>query len=270
MRDSSYRWVTVPTLARGDVERLLHFVAEADTLADDQPFTEELLVELGTIVEADWVGYNELDCVRRTVRRFVERPGDPKDGELDDRAWTILEAHPVCRAHERGDFRTAKVSDFLTRRELHRSELYAEWFRPAGVEYELELALPSPQWHTRTFIFDRRGRSSRDFDERDRLVLDLLKPHLIRRWEQAEARRLAAEENDAAQLTVREREVLSWVARGKTNPQIAELLWLSPATVRKHLENVYGKLGVNTRTAAVARFIGLLDGQDQGTATAQG
>jgi DNA-binding CsgD family transcriptional regulator len=40
--------------------------------------------------------------------------------------------------------------------------------------------------------------------------------------------------------------------------------------VRKHLENVYGKLGVNTRTAAVARFIGLLDGQDQGTATAQG
>jgi DNA-binding CsgD family transcriptional regulator len=252
------------------VERLLHFVGEAETVADDRPFTEELLVELGTIVEADWVGYNELDCVHDKVHCLINRPDDPDDAPLDEQSWTILEAHPVCQAHERGDFRTAKLSDFLTRRELHRSELYAEWFRPVGVEYELELAFPSPLWHTRTFIFDRRGRSSRDFDERDRLVLDLLKPHLIRRWEQAEERRRAAEENDAAQLTVREREVLTWVARGKTNPQIAELLWLSPATVRKHLENVYGKLGVKTRTAAVARFIGLLDGQDQGTVTARG
>jgi DNA-binding CsgD family transcriptional regulator len=62
-------------------------------------------------------------------------------------------------------------------------------------------------------------------------------------------------------LTVREREVLSWVARGKTNAEIAELLWLAPSTVRKHLENVYAKLGVSTRTAAVARFLRLIDAQ---------
>jgi DNA-binding CsgD family transcriptional regulator len=62
-------------------------------------------------------------------------------------------------------------------------------------------------------------------------------------------------------LTARERDVLSWVARGKTNAEIAQLLWLAPSTVRKHLENVYAKLGVNTRTAAVARFLGLLDAE---------
>jgi DNA-binding CsgD family transcriptional regulator len=62
-------------------------------------------------------------------------------------------------------------------------------------------------------------------------------------------------------LTAREREVLAWVARGKTNAEIARLLWLAPSTVRKHLENVYAKLGVNTRTAAVARFLGLLDAE---------
>ena len=45
----------------------------------------------------------------------------------------------------------------------------------------------------------------------------------------------------------------------KTNAEIAELLWLAPSTVRKHLENVYAKLGVSTRTAAVARFLGLID-----------
>ena len=63
------------------------------------------------------------------------------------------------------------------------------------------------------------------------------------------------------ELTAREREVLSWVARGKTNAEIAQMLWLAPSTVRKHLENVYAKLGVSTRTAAVARFFGLSDAQ---------
>jgi DNA-binding CsgD family transcriptional regulator len=62
-------------------------------------------------------------------------------------------------------------------------------------------------------------------------------------------------------LTAREREVLAWVARGKTNAEIARLLWLAPSTVRKHLENVYAKLGVNTRTAAVARFLGLIEAE---------
>jgi DNA-binding CsgD family transcriptional regulator len=60
-------------------------------------------------------------------------------------------------------------------------------------------------------------------------------------------------------LTRREEEVLRWVARGSTNAQIAATLWLSPGTVRKHLENVFAKLGVHTRTAAVARYLALDD-----------
>jgi DNA-binding CsgD family transcriptional regulator len=55
-------------------------------------------------------------------------------------------------------------------------------------------------------------------------------------------------------LTRREREILNLVAEDKTNVEIAEQLWVSPATVRKHLENVYAKLGVHTRTAA-ATFV---------------
>lgn len=72
---------------------------------------------------------------------------------------------------------------------------------------------------------------------------------------------LLVEEHDVGRLTAREREVLAWVARGKRNAEVAELLCLSPGTVRKHLENVYAKLGVNTRTAAVAHFFGLLDAE---------
>ncbi len=53
-------------------------------------------------------------------------------------------------------------------------------------------------------------------------------------------------------LTQRETEVLIWVARGKTNKDIADILGLSPRTINKHLEHVYVKLGVETRTAAAA------------------
>ncbi|MDL2339345.1 MAG: response regulator transcription factor [Pseudomonadota bacterium] len=54
----------------------------------------------------------------------------------------------------------------------------------------------------------------------------------------------------AFKLTTREAEVLYWVAKGKTNRDIGDILGMSPATVKKHLEHVYEKLGVETRTAA--------------------
>jgi DNA-binding NarL/FixJ family response regulator len=53
-------------------------------------------------------------------------------------------------------------------------------------------------------------------------------------------------------LTRREGEVLSWLSKGKTNRDIAQILGLSPRTVDKHLEQIYAKLGVENRTAAVA------------------
>jgi DNA-binding response OmpR family regulator len=53
-------------------------------------------------------------------------------------------------------------------------------------------------------------------------------------------------------LTQREAEVLFWVARGKSNRDIADILTLSPRTVNKHLEQIYSKLGVENRTSAAA------------------
>ncbi len=53
-------------------------------------------------------------------------------------------------------------------------------------------------------------------------------------------------------MTARESEVLRWVALGKTNRDIAEIIGISPRTVNKHLEHVFEKLGVETRTAAAA------------------
>ena len=53
-------------------------------------------------------------------------------------------------------------------------------------------------------------------------------------------------------VTEREAEVLLWIARGKSNRDIADILHLSPRTVNKHLEQIYAKLGVENRTSAAA------------------
>ncbi|MGJ4907485.1 response regulator transcription factor [Bradyrhizobium sp. HKCCYLRH2015] len=58
-------------------------------------------------------------------------------------------------------------------------------------------------------------------------------------------------------LTTREGEVLSWLSKGKTNRDIAQILGLSPRTVDKHLEQIYAKLGVENRTAAAAIATGV-------------
>ena len=55
-------------------------------------------------------------------------------------------------------------------------------------------------------------------------------------------------------LTVREVEVLQLVAEGLSNLAIAQKLYLSPETVKVHIKHIYGKLGVNSRTQAVARL----------------
>ena len=57
------------------------------------------------------------------------------------------------------------------------------------------------------------------------------------------------------QLTPRESEVLMWIARGKSNRDIAEILSLSPRTVNKHLEQIYAKLGVENRASAAAMAV---------------
>ena len=56
-------------------------------------------------------------------------------------------------------------------------------------------------------------------------------------------------------LTRREAEILVWIARGKTNNEIADLLYISLRTVKKHLEHIYQKLGVESRTEAVSRAL---------------
>ena len=56
-------------------------------------------------------------------------------------------------------------------------------------------------------------------------------------------------------LTARELECLTWVSRGKTDQEIAQVLSVAPRTIRFHIDNAKTKLGVETRVQAVARLL---------------
>ena len=88
------------------------------------------------------------------------------------------------------------------------------------------------------------NRTRRDFTDRERALLEVLRPHLARIYQRM---------NLAGGLTARESEVLRWVSAGKSDAQIGAILRISARTVQKHLQNVYDKLGVESRTAAAMR-----------------
>jgi len=69
---------------------------------------------------------------------------------------------------------------------------------------------------------------------------------------------------ESLDITYREAEVLLWVAHGKTNREIAEILDMSPRTVNKHLEQMYPKIGANNRTTAASIAIQTILGERMG------
>jgi DNA-binding CsgD family transcriptional regulator len=228
-----------------DLSAVLEFVELAWANTGPRAFPIETLEALATLIPCDAIGYTEIDRVNRRILDYV---GDD-DEDDDDLFWQIVDEHPLCRHQQAyADFSALRLSDVVPHAQLVRSRVYAEWFAPAGVVAELEVGITRSRALTRNFVL---SRASGDFSGRDVAVLALVAPHLGRIHELHRLRG-AVEPSGLERLTPREGEVLELVAAGLTNAGIAERLWISPGTVKKHLDNVYAKLGVTNRAAAVA------------------
>jgi DNA-binding response OmpR family regulator/DNA-binding CsgD family transcriptional regulator len=128
----------------------------------------------------------------------------------------------------------------------------------AGANGELVLADPMLQWIEQA----QKGKAGSktpamaSFPDNEQLRLQYMgklgpNEFLLRLAKDSSAN-TPAEFSSELGLTSREGEVLSWLSKGKTNRDIAQILGLSPRTVDKHLEQIYAKLGVENRTAAAA------------------
>ena len=239
-------------LSRSDLEGVLDFLREAGELDGAEPFPSELLGSLVSLVRCRSASYAEIDRVHRVTTMYAEV--GPEEGATDEVYWATLHEHPIRRHRTlTGELGAFKIYDFVSPRQLRRTQFYADFlgpWNPSG--FLMSLCLPAPVGFTRTFNFDR---SDVDFDERERTLCNLLQPHLLQLCRTTEARRRARATVPAAPdglLTEREAEVLLHVAEGMRNREIAEALWIAPGTVRKHLDNIYAKLGVHSRAAAAA------------------
>jgi DNA-binding CsgD family transcriptional regulator len=161
---------------------------------------------------------------------------------------------PPCSYPDRtGDLGSiVKITDFYSARQWRSTGMYTDVYRPQGAEDELQLFLPDPAARaaapSRTLRLSFFRESGPDFSERDRAVLTLLRPHVAQIYLDTQ-RRL----HPVPRLTPRQWELLHLLAAGHTNIQIARRLGISEGTVRTHLENIYQRLDVTSRTAAVAR-----------------
>lgn len=349
-------------LSQRDLQTLLSYLREIYAHHDLESFAANIVSMLPKVVPSEWTSYNEVDPQSQKVNVVMEPlPSDFPDGEQVFEQH--ISEHPLINYYQQThDGRALKISDFLTQSQFHRLELYNEFFRRLEVEHQMAVTLPAP---TPLVIGIAVNRSGADFSERERLLLSLLRPHLLQAYHNAESAtrlrqelaqlRRALEESDrgvisltrkdrvqfcterAQQwlseyfepsrradrlpeslqhwiqyqrslltkdsdvppprkplvleragkrlvvrlvedssedgrllileehhlqfsarsleplgLTRREAQVLFWVARGKTDKEVAALLYVSPLTVKKHLEHIYEKLEVKSRTEAVA------------------
>jgi len=353
-------------LSRRDLRAALDCVRMTYATLDLEAFRRQAVAGLLQVVPAPFGSYNEIDRGATRIRYVVE-PGDARIPHLELSAGQYRHEQPVLAHYLRtGDGSPRKLSDFVTPQQLHRLRIYNENYRRAGVEYQMTFMLRSLQREsppTIAIALDR-GQANADFSERDRCVLNLLRPHLmtayanaetvsalrraapaaggapetrrrevvfllrsgrhvvsprarywltlyfddraprghqlpddLQRWLREQLERLGGGNSLTAPLrplvvnredtrlsirlipdlpdnllvleeestkvdyaalqqlglTAREAEVLHWVREGKTNKDIGMILRTSPRTVGKHLERVFSKLGVETRTAAAAR-----------------
>jgi DNA-binding CsgD family transcriptional regulator len=331
---------TAAAITGRDAARMLHFVSDAEELGGNDPFPPPVLKQLGRLIPAEWIGYEERDFVgKRCLGQYAHADFEPESIAYD------LQDDPLLRHVLDGHFNATRLNDLLSHNALRQTRYYDQVLARLGITDMLGVAIPSPSSHAKRFVLDRYGGY---FSKRDRTVLECLQPHLGRLWRAAQTRRrlraatvslewaseqdargvillasdgrvdfaspparrlireyfgapyetelpialcewlesgaptfhvrlddrhitvdrsgdalLLEEGHDELALTPREREILNRLARGTTNAEIAEALWIAPTTVRKHLENIYAKLGVHTRTAAVARFLGVPDDDAQ-------
>jgi len=300
---------------------------EAKTLPE---LAEVAVSTLHELIPCDGVGWNEVDAHRGEVRAITS-PVDYFETSQVEALTRLIDQHPIVNYVRRtGDQRATTISDFVSAREFHRLELYTDFFRPLGAEDLLAVVIQATEPVMIGLAFTRPRRT---YVQRDRDLLNLLRPHLasayrnigarleaaarvaalerglegrevvalaadgrlasaspiLRRWfgnlpatvepgiyEAAHARLtvrrvdgdppvlLLDEQRFAPHptrmrelgLTAREGEILTLVARGLSDAQIADQLFLSARTVAKHLQHAYEKLGVHSRADAAARLLG--------------
>lgn len=213
-----------------------------------------LLEALYQLAPCDLISFNRMDSVARAHAWQQEYDGvrttlfpAQADAE-DDPFWQHYWRSPCSLCDRTGDLASVTLTgDVESDREYHASPMYVEYLAQFPVEHEMMMVLPDGGPGRTLRLLFSRGRGS-GFTERDRFYLQLLRPHIARAF----ARGQAAQHTTPG-LTRRQVDILGHVRLGRTNHQIGRRLGISEGTVRTHLRDIFERLDVSSRTAAVLR-----------------
>lgn len=234
-----------------DLDLVLQLVTDRyeDAAADDA-LPWRLLAGVKQLIPSAGLSAFEMDAHQRSVSLGQQVPDDNGDGSgpEDDIFWAhYWDDLSCCYPDRTGDVHSVtKTTDFYSVREMRNTPMYQEYVKKFGLMHDLMLCLPAGPGRTHRVLLWREPGC--DFSERDRALLILLRPHLLAAYRRSALRRQAG-----LDLTDRQWQLLRQVAAGHTNAQIARRLGVSEGTVRKHLENIFQRMGVASRTAAVVR-----------------
>lgn len=251
--------MTTTTLPDSDLHALFMLLEDARRDDPGEVVPRALLEGLARLIRADSVQLTELDWVGESLAQQQILIGGEcfatTTAESDEDAATYFRVSrtflactdPTDIDPTRPDqrVRATRFSDFYTDLELRSTAAWAEHYRFIPARTCLGVRLPGPPGHARRVVFMRS--TTTDFTDRDVMLLSLLRPHLHEIYLDAERRRLGT-----PKLTAREWQILQLAGEGLPNSAIAERLFISPATVRKHMEHIFATLGVHTRTEAAA------------------
>jgi DNA-binding CsgD family transcriptional regulator len=208
------------------------------------------------LIPCDAIGYNEVDLESGKTFALLEPSEAAFAGGLEAFA-RLAHQHPVIRYHaETGDPSPRAISDFLSQEELHSLELYQLVYKPMGAEDQLSFILPGPPG---IIVGVAMNRSTRGFSPLERELIDLVRPHLSQAILDAHMRDsfdpAATKRLRELGLTERQSEVMRLLAEGLSAAELAERLSISTHTARHHITNIYARLGVSSRGAAVAEML---------------
>lgn len=161
----------------------------------------------------------------------------------------ITRNHPRFRHLELAG-KVLLTSDFATRRDWENEEFFGPGWKSLPYQDDLgvNMLLANGSMMSAALMRERRT-----FREEDREMFALLLPHMQSLFSPPPAP--GARSLAGLGLTGREQEVLFWITEGKRNSEAAQILGIAPGTVKRHLENIYAKLGVESRQGAARRAL---------------
>ncbi len=173
-------------LQHGDVEALFRAVERTRFLAEAELFPRAALEAVRELVPCPIASFNEVDPRSGRLLAAIDPPDYPIPERYHEAFERLAGEHPLIRhLQETGDGSAVKLSDIVSAAEFHRSAIYREVYAPLGVEYQISITLPAAMPR---IIAIACSRSETDFDERDRGLLNAIRPHLAQSYQLAEER----------------------------------------------------------------------------------